>query len=158
MRKHLKELGWPDDTKARVTHFMKAFKILADNRNLLDHSNIFADTEQPTALYKYDKEGNTIHTVVVLAELRQVADDMMRYFNYGLAFGNAIGPTGAVGTFLHSTWPAQPPLPQKLDYTSQPLPVPHLLLRRQARVVPNHRFISGWLPLTSPSRTCSRKT
>ncbi len=40
MRTALDQLNWPDDTKNRVTHFMEAFKILADNRNLLDHSNV----------------------------------------------------------------------------------------------------------------------
>lgn len=117
MRTALDELNWPDDTKNRVTHFMKAFKILADNRNLLDHSNVFSDTDAPTTLYKSDDKGNTIHTVVALDELRQVADDMMHYFDYGLRFGNSIGPTGEVGTLLHSVWPDQLPLPQKLNYT-----------------------------------------
>ncbi len=117
MRDALQKLNWPDDTKDKVTHFMKAFKILADNRNLLDHSNIFSGVEAPTTLYKYGRDGRTIHTVVTLAELRQVADDMVQYFNYGLCFGNSIGPAGTVGTLLHSTWPDQPPLPQKLNYT-----------------------------------------
>ena len=102
---------------------MDAFKILADNRNLLNHSNIFAETEAPISLYKSNGKGNTIHTLVTLAELRQVADEMMQYFDYGLALGNSIGPTGEVGTLLYSTWPNQPPLPHELVYTSQPLPL-----------------------------------
>jgi hypothetical protein len=44
MRNALQILNWPDDTKNRITNFMDAFKILADNRNLLDHSNIFSGT------------------------------------------------------------------------------------------------------------------
>jgi hypothetical protein len=102
---------------------MDAFKILADNRNLLDHSNIFAGTATPISLYKYDRDGKTIHTVVTLEELRQVADDMMTYFNYGLSFANVIALDGAVGTIFSSTWPSQPPLPQMLNYTTQPLPL-----------------------------------
>jgi hypothetical protein len=123
MRDALQKLNWPDDPKDRVTRFMEAFKILAGNRNLLDHSNIFAGVDTPTTLYKHGRDGKTIHTIVTLAELRQVADDMIQYFNYGLRLSNSIGPTGAAGTLLHSTWPDQPPSPQKLNYTSEPLPL-----------------------------------
>jgi hypothetical protein len=121
MKNALQELNWPDDTKVRVTHFVEAFKILADNRNLLDHSIIFSDPEGPTSLYKSDRKGKTIHAQVTVAELRQVADDMMRYFNYGLLLGKLIGPTGALVTLFSSTWPDQPPSPLRLDYTNQPL-------------------------------------
>ena len=67
----------PADTKHRVTHFMDAFKILAANRNLLDHSNIYTGADLPISLYKYARDGKTIHTVVTTEDLHQVADDMM---------------------------------------------------------------------------------
>jgi hypothetical protein len=102
---------------------MDALKILADNRNLLDHSNIFSGSDEPISLYKYDHDGNTIHTLVTAEELRQVADDMMTYYNYGLSFGNSIAPDGTEGTIVSSRFPSQPPLPQKLNYTTQRLPV-----------------------------------
>ena len=123
MRDALQTLNWPADTKNRVTHFMDAFKILADNRNLLDHSNIFSGTAAPISLYKYDRDGNTIHTVVTTEDLRQVADDMMTYYNYGLRFGNSIAPDGTEGTIVSSRFPSQPPLPEKLNYTRQRLPL-----------------------------------
>jgi hypothetical protein len=123
MRDALQTLNWPVDTKNRVTHFMDGFKILADNRNLLDHSNIYSGSDPPISLYKYDRDGKTIHTVVTTEELRQVADDMMTYFNYGLNFGNSIAPDGTEGTIVSPNFPSQPPLPQKLNYTTLPLPL-----------------------------------
>jgi len=124
MRRHLKGLDWPDETKDRVAHFIKAFEILVDNRNLLDHSAIFASVEGPTGLYKYDrKKGNTIHIVLTTAELRQIADEMMAYNNYGLLFGNSIGPKGELNTLFVKTWPDQPPLPRALNYTSEPIAI-----------------------------------
>ncbi len=121
MRDALKALNWPENTKKRVTHFMDAFKILVDNRNLLAHSNIFSGIATPISLYKYDRDGKTIHTVVVADDLRQVADDIMMYFNYGLYFANSIGTDGAEGTMFSNKFPSEPPLPQELNYTTQPL-------------------------------------
>jgi hypothetical protein len=118
MRDALPNLNWPQDTKDRVIHFIKAFEILAYNRNCLDHSNVFVGDEAPTGLYKSDRKGNTILTNVTLAELRQVADDMRQYCVYGSNFSNSIGPAGELFTPL---LPDQPPLPKKLNYTSEPL-------------------------------------
>jgi hypothetical protein len=123
MRDALQKLNWPDDTKDRITHFMEAFKILADNRNLLDHSAMFAGLEAPTGLYKSDNKGNTIHTAITLVKLRQVGDDMMRYYNYGLVLGNSIGPAGEINGPFPKILPGKPPLPKRLSYTSRPLPL-----------------------------------
>jgi hypothetical protein len=112
---------WPDDRKARITHFPDAFKILEENRNLLAHSNLTAGVKDQIALYKYNRAGKTILAQVTPAELRQVADDMDTYFNYGMSITNMIGLeflglktiTGA-----NYAWPDKPPLPRKLDYKS----------------------------------------
>jgi hypothetical protein len=48
---------------------------------------------------------------------------MMTYFNYGLNFGNSIAPDGTEGTIVSPNFPSQPPLPQKLNYTTLPLPL-----------------------------------
>jgi len=90
IRKALRECDWPPDTKDRVNHFIDAFKILTDNRNLLDHSNVFELDEEPISLFKYNPEGKTLHIVVTVAELRQVADDMKTYHDYGSMLANSI--------------------------------------------------------------------
>jgi len=44
--------GWPHDRKELISHFIEAFKILAENRNLLMHSNLTAGINDQIALYK----------------------------------------------------------------------------------------------------------
>jgi hypothetical protein len=114
---------WPDDRKDRITHFLDAFKVLEENRNLLAHSNLTIGAKDQIALYKYNRAGKTILAQVTPTELRQVADDMDTYFNYGMSVTNMIGLeflglktiTGEI-----YPWPDKPPLPRKLDYKSRP--------------------------------------
>ena len=54
------------------------------------HSNMAAVTEERIALYKSSRDGRTILTQINLADLRQVADDMMAYYDYGLIITNVI--------------------------------------------------------------------
>jgi hypothetical protein len=121
IREKLKGLAWPDETRNRVADFIEAFKILVHNRNHLDHS-AFAELPDATIIYKYDpRDGKKTQLVeVTLPELRQIADDMRTYYDYGLSFGNLIDPAGGLNTCLRSTWPDQPPLPQRLNYKSRP--------------------------------------
>ncbi len=121
IRKALRECSRRDDLKERVRHFVSAFKILTDNRNLLDHSNIFEITKEPISLYKYDRDGKTIHTVVTLEEPRKVADDMRRFYDYGVMLANSIGLEAAGSTLLPPASLVKPPLPRKLDYTPAPI-------------------------------------
>jgi hypothetical protein len=90
IRKYLAERDWPSDPKDRIAHFINAFEILAENRNL-----------------------------------RQVADDMMTFFNYGLSLTafislNLLGLEKTAVALGLDTWPDKPPLPRRLDYKSQP--------------------------------------
>jgi hypothetical protein len=133
IRKALSERDWPQEAKQQIDHFIDAFKILVDSRNLLMHSNITSGVRDTIALYKYDFFGKTILAEVKPEELRRVADDMMTYFDYGLRLANVIAfkllSGGAAGmeqlglkveTPLLDVWPEKPPLPVKLDYRSRP--------------------------------------
>jgi hypothetical protein len=87
------------------------------------HSNLTAGFEDKVALYKSNRARGTILAQVSLAELRQVADDMDTYFNYGIAISNMIaldllGLKSISGNTY--SWPEKPPLPHKLDYKSGP--------------------------------------
>src|SRR6266478_4046188 len=62
---------WSHDRKERISHFIEAFKILAENRNLLMHSNLTAGIKNQIALYKYNRSGKTILAEVTLEELHQ---------------------------------------------------------------------------------------
>jgi hypothetical protein len=118
MREALSVIVWPTPIKEGITHFIDGFEILAENRNLLMHSNLIAGVEDLIALYKSNRRGETILTVIDPAELRQVADDMMAYRLYGLALGNAVAlPSAHRAATLP---PPKPPLPRKLEYSSQP--------------------------------------
>jgi hypothetical protein len=123
------ERDWPAELKECVIHFIKGFKILAENRNQLIHSNIFAGVEEQITLYKSNRAGKTILIQISPADLRQVADNMMVYRDYGLAVANAIVLLGNPGLSLdpnkvttldtyNAAGYAKPPLPVKLKYTS----------------------------------------
>jgi hypothetical protein len=91
LRQALCGRDWPADLKDHITHFIDGFKILAENRNQLMHSNMAAVTEERIALYKSNRrDGKTILTQINLADLRQVADEMMAYYDYGLIISNVI--------------------------------------------------------------------
>jgi hypothetical protein len=82
------------------------------------HSNLIAGVEDRIALYKSNRRAEAILTIIDPAELRQVADDMMAYRLYGLALGNAVAlPSANRAATLP---PPKPPLPRKLEYSSQP--------------------------------------
>jgi hypothetical protein len=91
VREALTGRDWPDDRKDRIAHFLDAFKILEENRNLLAHSNIIAGVRDLVALYKYNRSGKTMLAEVMPEELRKIADDMHVYFNYGTDVTNMIG-------------------------------------------------------------------
>jgi hypothetical protein len=115
IRGQLKGLAWPDETKDRVAHFVEAFEILVHNRNHLDHS-AFMELPNATVLYKYDpRDGKKTQLVeLTLLELRQIADDMRMYYDYGLYMGNFINSAGGLNTSV-----SQPPLPKRLFYRSR---------------------------------------
>lgn len=125
MRRSLAERDWPAEIKERVSCFIDGFKICADNRNLLMHSNIFYASRDAIILYKSDNKGKTIACNPTLAEVRQVADDMNAYFEYGLALSNAINfNLMARGTISsHFPWPGQPSVSRRLEYAEGPRPV-----------------------------------
>ena len=128
MRKMLKKKNWPADIVDRTDHFIKSFGTLAENRNLLMHSNMIAGTRETSMLYKTTRQGTTQLCRVSIQELRRVADDMVTYFNYGLHLSNMINfelltiPRQA-GDLVYHAWPDKPPLPNLLEYTSDPIPV-----------------------------------
>jgi hypothetical protein len=115
MTRMLEGSGWPEDQRDKTLHFIKAFDILAGNRNRLMHSNLIATTQETTTLYKVTRQGNIEFVRTRPERLRQVADDMMTYVNYGLHLSSMISPQE--GDFAHDAWPDKPPLPIPLEYT-----------------------------------------
>ena len=124
---------WPDPAPDLVRHFIDGFSKCAENRNHLMHSSVhLADFgfELPgnasalTILAKMNKRGERILAFVDEVTLRQVADDMHTYAQFGLELQTSViaatAKSDLVGLLVHragrAPWPDKPPLPQLLRY------------------------------------------
>jgi hypothetical protein len=128
MRQALPFRGWPQNVGELAFHFIEANKICYENRNKLMHSNIMVGSERTIVLYKTDRSGKTTLANPTLKELRQVADDMNTYVDFGLWLSNQIawtllGMKPQPGDRAYESWPSKPPLPIPLEYTSDPSPI-----------------------------------
>lgn len=121
MRESLPRREWPGQVTELVQHFIDGFNVCAQNRNLLMHSNIFMMSEDAIILYKANNSGKTVSCNPTLGELRQVADDMNAFFDYGLALSNTININLIPPRILPSPvpWPCKPILPRNLSYTGE---------------------------------------
>lgn len=128
-------IGPPIRAVAEIRYFLKGFETCKDNRDHLMHSAMFHQSADDHAiLYKTSKRGKSIITLQPLPKMRQVADDMRAYLEYGRALVNAISvrrpeawPVFPVALF---PWPNRPAPPHKVDYSSGPLPVPRIRPKR----------------------------
>ena len=84
MREMLPTRHWPKPVHDRASYFIEAHKICYENRNKLMHSNLISGSDQAIVLYKIGRDGRSTLTNPTLGELRQVADDMNKLFDYGL--------------------------------------------------------------------------
>jgi hypothetical protein len=130
MRQKLDFLDWPQDTKDRIQHFLKGFEICLANRNHLVHSEISwlmgtHETEK-TFLFKRTKKGELQMAAPRLPQLREIADTMHVYAQYGRGLGNWINnhrtepPTFPDAAFPLPDKPASPAI---LGYSSDPQPL-----------------------------------
>jgi hypothetical protein len=121
---------WGNDINEHVLYFLEAFGKCLENRNHLVHSNLaWVSGEQHTVLFKTSKQGRTLGAVPKLTELRQVADDMHAYSEYGNALGGHINyihwpPSAAfqISGLTASVFPLpdKPSPPHSLHYSSGP--------------------------------------
>jgi hypothetical protein len=116
-------IGPPTRDVFEIRYFIKVFQICTENRNHFMHSGIaILGGREETLLFKTSKQGKTIIAMRDFRELRQVADDMNACHLYGRALGNAINARlGGGAPVLPFPWPDRPPLPHRLDYTSDPI-------------------------------------
>jgi hypothetical protein len=90
MERRLPSNHWREEVDGHALHFIVGFRKCLDNRNHLVHSNLAWTGNEHTVLFKTSKQGKTLGAVPTLAELRQVADDMHAYTEYGRWLGNHI--------------------------------------------------------------------
>jgi hypothetical protein len=114
----------------RVRHFLKGFDALAFNRNMLMHSRITGGGATTSILLKTQNDGRGVACQVTLPELRAIADAMNVYHTFGIWIGNFIS-VKRDNTWITITGaapgepfplPDKPPLPTRLEYTSDPIP------------------------------------
>lgn len=115
----IEKSDWPEGATELVRYFLKATKILAENRNTLLHSNLIHGWEKDTTLYQVSRQGTVNHLQMSVGEIRQVADDMERYFIFAQTLANAVAINvlrmdEKAGFFAPFPWPDKPPLPTPL--------------------------------------------
>ncbi len=126
MRQALQQREWKDEIVDLVQRFIDGNRVCYENRNKLMHSNIFTGTKRAIFFFKTERTGKTVAANPTLAELRQVADDMKTYFDFGLHLSNMInellGIKPQAGDPWYRAWPDKPALPSPLNYTSDQRP------------------------------------
>lgn len=121
----MKQRDWPEDAEIRIKHYLAAMGLLIKNRNILIHSNMVRATENRSAIFSTSRQGTTSYIEATLAEIRQVADDLETYFNYGHQLANVIATevhhmAREAGMIAESEWPNMPPLPVHIDPKQRP--------------------------------------
>jgi hypothetical protein len=116
----------PEEARKRLEAFVSGFRTCAQNRNLLMHSNIHASVKSSTTLFKLNNKGQMILCKLALGELRQVADDMHEFFEFGVALNGVLITIAGDWPSLDSRlelfpWPNIPPAPALLEYMSPTL-------------------------------------
>jgi hypothetical protein len=112
----LESCNWEPAAMDRLHHFISAARILADNRNLLIHSNLVHGWRGTTTFYRVSKQGKRIQFDADLSAIRRAADDLNEYFWFGHKLANAIAVhvlklDEAAGVIGQAPWPDIPPLP-----------------------------------------------
>jgi hypothetical protein len=116
---------------ADLRFFVEAFQICSLNRDNLVHSTTVptGETADSIILHKISKQGKTLLSLQELSALHEIADDMHAFHRFGRDLANAINardPRLAEVPLLSPfsfPWPKRPPLPHKLDYSADPIPV-----------------------------------
>lgn len=127
MEEMLGRRNLPDELTERVGWFSDGYMICADNRNAIMHSNAVFDAmvlsrmsdTDPLHLMKFSKTGRLQECEVSLEDLRNTADDMQTYTNFGVTLSaNIPAPFELphVSWTMHWPLPDKPPEPRKLRF------------------------------------------
>jgi len=120
----------PDVLKDLVRHFASAFKICAENRHALMHSQSggthhnYEEERSGILLRRFTRSGKTEVSKATLKELRKVADDIEAYVLFGAAIASEIAihfRLIELGKPTHKKPPPlcdKPPLPTAMNWQS----------------------------------------
>jgi hypothetical protein len=126
-RQKVDSLDCEQDIKDRLQHFLQGFQICLANRNQLVHSEtswlMSTHKTEKTFLFKRTKRGELHVAAPKLPQLREIADTMHVYKQYGVRLGNWINNHRTEPPMFPEAGfplPDKPPLPVILDYSSDP--------------------------------------
>lgn len=120
MDRMLVKRNWSREATELIHYFLAASRILTENRNRLMHSMVLDGAGDTTSLYSVSRKGEFQTIEVSAAEIRQVADDLVTYFNFALNLANWIAveihkADRHAGTIVVHTLPLMPPMPKSLS-------------------------------------------
>jgi hypothetical protein len=83
------------------------------------HSVLVQGGDEKANLYRTSRKGEPVMLQASLAQIRQIADDLVTYFNFGLALANGIATEiwkadRQAGMLAFHGWPDKPSLPKPL--------------------------------------------
>ncbi|WP_338700443.1 hypothetical protein V5279_20575 [Bradyrhizobium sp. 26S5] len=85
-----KRKKWSAEVAAAIKTYIDATRILVTNRNTLIHGNMVRGPNNQAGIFSLNRKGETTMFQASLPEIRQVADDLFNYFEFGLALSNHI--------------------------------------------------------------------
>lgn len=113
---------WNDDAKAAIEVYIKGMRALTENRNALIHGNVVdmavGKTREP-AIISMGRDGRTTVFKSSLPAIRQVADDLYSYSQFGSYLSSYLATEFSpiareAGMMVVSQCPASPPIPQPI--------------------------------------------
>lgn len=129
----MKREEWPALLKDHVAYFLKAYRICAENRHGLMHSNVQMSPSADPRLVFFTKPSRSgdelISDLFSTGQLRQIADELDALARFGIIVASAASLTwrrraigedadGTATMKWHETLLERPPLPSELDWQS----------------------------------------
>lgn len=85
-----KRRDWPDPCSDAIRHYIGSMRTLTESRNTLIHGNIVTSFGSEPGIFSLNRSGFMTMFRSSLADVRQVADDLEVYFQFGLSLANYI--------------------------------------------------------------------
>jgi hypothetical protein len=114
---------WPDPAADAIKHYIAAMRTLTENRNAFIHGNVVTSFGSDPGIFSLNKQGLMTMFRSSLVDIRQAADDLDAYFQFGLGLANYIateihGMARQAGMLVVSQCPLCPPEPRKIRQPS----------------------------------------
>jgi hypothetical protein len=111
--------SWPEPVGQAIKHYTASMRTLTENRNTLIHGNIVTSFGSQPGIFSLSRNGLMTMFTSSLTDIRQVADDLEVYFQFGLGLANYIacevhGMARQEGMIVVHEVPPCPPLPKPI--------------------------------------------